>query len=334
MSLDSLNMRKLVEQFPAQLDEALHIARAATLRNPKSTIQNVLISGLGGSGIGGTIVSELASASAKVPISVTKGYFIPEFVGANTLVIVSSYSGNTEETLACYEQAYQRGAHIVCITSGGQIAEKAKEWGHDLILIPGGMPPRACLGYSFVQLLRIFSANALLPANALEQVNLSIISLKNNQQKITQEAVQIAEQLYGKIPIIYCTTSFEGVAIRFRQQINENSKMLCWHHVIPEMNHNELVAWAGGDQRFAVVLLRDPQEYIRNDYRISINKEIIRKKTDSFIEVFAQGTGVIEKVLWLIHLGDWVSVELADKNGVDAIEVNVISYLKGELSKK
>ncbi|MDQ3108915.1 MAG: bifunctional phosphoglucose/phosphomannose isomerase [Bacteroidota bacterium] len=327
-------MQTLVEGFPGQLEEALRIGKSAVLSEPAQTIKNVLISGLGGSGIGGTITSELAFEASPVPVSVTKGYFIPAFVDQHSLVIISSYSGNTEETLACMEQAISKKAHVVCITSGGKVAELAKQHKLDLIIIPGGMPPRACLGFSLVQQIFICAKHKLLPSSAIIEIENSIALLKSEQAFIKSQAESIAKNLHGRTPVIYCTTSYEGIAIRFRQQLNENAKVLCWHHVIPEMNHNELVGWAGGNKEISVVLFCDPDEYERNTYRIKINKDIISRFTPHFTEVIAKGKSQIEKSLYLVHIGDWASVYLAELRGVDAVEVNVINFLKGELSKK
>ncbi|MCX6310211.1 MAG: bifunctional phosphoglucose/phosphomannose isomerase [Bacteroidetes bacterium] len=327
-------MQTLVEGFPAQLEEALSIGKSAVLSEPKNQIRNVLISGLGGSGIGGTIISELAFGTSSVPVSVTKGYFIPTFVDQHSLVIISSYSGNTEETLACMQQAIEKNAHIVCITSGGKVAELAKKHKLDCITIPGGNPPRSCLGFSLSQLIFIFVKHNLLPASSISELESSVALLNNENASIRKEAEQLSKNLFGKTPVIYCTTNNEGIAIRFRQQLNENAKVLCWHHVIPEMNHNELVGWVGGNAEISVVLFTDPDEYERNNYRIAINKEIIQKYTPHFTEVFSKGKSPIEKAIYLINLGDWASVFLANLRGVDSIEVNVINFLKGELSKK
>jgi glucose/mannose-6-phosphate isomerase len=139
--------------------------------------------------------------------------------------------------------------------------------------------------------------------------------------------------LFEKIPVIYAVDGYNGVATRFRQQINENSKMLCWHHVIPEMNHNELVGWAGGSKEFAVIILRSKSDYTRSQARIDINKEIISKYTPHILEVWSKGDYHLEKALYLIHLTDWASCFLGDKKNVDLTEVNVINHLKNSLSK-
>ena len=327
-------MKTLVEQFPLQLKKAIEIGRNSKLPKPAHEIRNVLITGLGGSGIGGTIISELAFSACKVPVQVSKGYFIPEYVDANTLVLVSSYSGNTEETLACMKQAHEKGAMIYCVTSGGEIEALAKTYNAGTIIIPGGMPPRSCLGYSLSQLVFIFVHCGLLSSEHISNLDKAADLIASKQKEIISLAKDFAGFLLGKTPVIYSTTIFEGVAIRFRQQLNENSKVLCWHHVIPEMNHNELVGWAGGTEEYAVILFRDAAEYERNTYRIQLNKEIITRYTPHYREIITEGNSYLEKVIYLVHVGDWISVELAALRGVDSMEVNVINFLKGELSKK
>ncbi len=326
-------MKSLIENFPNQIREAINIGKQAKLTQSKRKLANVFISGLGGSGIGGTIVSELTALEAVIPITVGKGYFIPKFVNENTLVIISSYSGNTEETLQAMELAIKRKAKIVCVTSGGKVAEIARKKKLDLIIIPGGNPPRSCLGYSFTQLLFILGFFKVISNKFKGQLATSVELIEKEKQNIISEAQAVTEKLFGKTPMIYATTYFEGVAVRFRQQINENAKLLCGHHVIPEMNHNELVGWASGSERVAVVIFRDKEEYSRNNARIEINKEVIKKYTPNIIEIWSKGRSQIEKAIYFIHLGDWISVLLAERRGVDPIEVKVIDMLKGQLSK-
>ena len=150
-------MKTLVENFSKQLSEAILIGGQAKLSRSQNEIRNVVISGLGGSGIGGTIAAEITSGTSPVPVIVTKDYFLPEFVNENTLVIISSYSGNTEETLSAFRIALHKKAKIVCVSSGGTIVEEARKNSLDHIIIPPGMPPRACLGYSLTQLFFILS---------------------------------------------------------------------------------------------------------------------------------------------------------------------------------
>jgi len=326
-------MKTLVANFSKQLEEALEIGNNAQLSASSNKINNVLICGLGGSGIGGSIVAELVVANANVPINVTKGYFIPAYVNENTLVIVSSYSGNTEETLNCMELAMAKKSKIVAITSGGKVEEKCKANKFDCIIVPGGMPPRSCLGYSLTQLFFVLSYHKIISDSFRTDLKKSIQLINIESEAIIAEAKQVAEKLNGKLPVIYATTYNEGVAIRFRQQLNENSKVLCWHHIIPEMNHNELVGWTQKNDNLSVVIFLDKDEYTRNLARVDINKEVIKKYASSITEIYSKGNSTIEKAIYFIHLGDWISVLLAEMRQVDATEVNVINHLKSKLSE-
>ena len=325
-------MKQLVQAFPTQLKESIIIGQSYRFQTAKRSFNNVVLTGLGGSGIGGSIVQNYVSDKMKIPFLVNKDYFLPAFVNQDSLVIVSSYSGNTEETLSALKQAIKAKATVVCITSGGKIAEMAKKKHLDCILLPAGMPPRSCLGYSMVQVLYSLSYFGLISGEFEKSLNASIKLLKNEEKDILKQARSLSKKLNGKTPIIYAASDFEGVAVRFRQQINENGKMLCWHHVIPEMNHNELVGWRDKDAGRSVVLLRNETDFERTQMRMEINKQVIRKYS-SITEIWSKGKSYFEKVFYLVHLTDWVTVFLADLHGVDATEVKVIDHLKGELSK-
>ncbi len=325
-------MKSHVEAFSLQLEKALQIAAQAQL-SKFNNIRQVLISGLGGSGIGGTVVAELVAEECKVPIIINKDYFIPGFVNEHTLVIISSYSGNTEETLSAIEQAIQKKAKIVCISSGGKISELARQHQLDLVTVPGGNPPRSCLGYSLVQIVNVLAHNNLIETDFRAHFQQSIHLLNSQSEAIKTEAYQLAERLADKVPVIYSLGSTEGIAVRFRQQINENSKMLCWHHVIPEMNHNELVGWTSSNEDLFVVILRTSFDYGRNIKRLEICKEVFKKYAGGMAEVVAKGQTKLEQAIYLIHLTDWVSCFIADIRQVDPIEIRVIEHLKTELAK-
>lgn len=326
-------MKTLVANFSKQLSEAISIGSKAQLTPSNHKISNVLICGLGGSGIGGSIVAELVVANANVPINVTKGYFIPAYVNENTLVIISSYSGNTEETINCMELAMVKKAKIVAVTSGGKILERCKANDFDAIVVPGGMPPRSCLGFSLTQLFFILGFHKIINHNYIADLESAIKLIDSEEQSIIAESKSIAQKLLGKVPVIYATTYNEGIAIRFRQQLNENSKVLCWHHIIPEMNHNELVGWTEKNENLSVLIFLDKDDYSRNLARVDINKEVIKKYTSSITEIYSKGNSTIEKAIYFIHLGDWISVSLAELRDVDAVEVNVINHLKSKLSE-
>jgi glucose/mannose-6-phosphate isomerase len=325
-------MKELIAAFPGQLAEALRIGQSYSFIIGPEAPANIVLTGLGGSGIGGSIVQNYVADKLKIPFLVNKDYFLPAFVGSDTLVIVCSYSGNTEETLAAMKQAIKAKAKIVCITSGGQIDTLAARKRIDCIPVPGGMPPRSCVGYSIVQILYVLKHFGLLRTKFEKEITAAIGLLLRETKAIQKKAQTVAQKLAGKTPVIYAAQQYEGLAIRVRQQINENSKMLCWHGAVPEMNHNELVGWRDKDDSRAVLLLRNENDYERVQTRMEINKKIIRKYTPDIIEIYSKGDSYFEKLFYFIHLTDWISVYLADLHGVDAMEVKVIDYLKDTLA--
>ncbi len=326
-------MEQLIANFPKQIEEAIEIGRTTKLNFNGKIFSNVVVSGLGGSGIGGSIVAEIVSGEASAPISVNKDYFLPAFVNENSLVIISSYSGNTEETVNAMQQAIEKKATVVSITSGGKVVEFSQKNNLPYILIPGGMPPRSCLGYSLTQLFFVLNAAGIISNRFEKELEKSVVLLNKEQTRIQKLALRVAKKLYKKIPVIYSATGFEGVTIRFRQQINENAKMLCWHNVIPEMNHNELVGWVDKNKKLGVVIFRNSTDYSRTQNRIENNKEVIAGCTSTIIELFSKGKSKLENSIYLIHLGDWISLYMAQLRNVDATEVNVIDRLKGALAK-
>ncbi len=326
-------MKKLVLDFPIQLHEAIIIGKNHRFIAHPKEFNNVVVTGLGGSGIGASIVQNYVFDKLKIPFTVNKDYSLPSFVSRKTLVIVCSYSGNTEETLMAMRQAIRKRATVVCITSGGEIAEIANSKRLDCILVPAGMPPRSCLGYSLVQILYVLAHYGLIGYQFEKELKRSVKTLKENEHDIQKKALAVAKKVYGKLPIIYSSGSMEGVAVRFRQQLNENSKILAWHHVIPEMNHNELVGWRDDAQDKAVIILRSNDDFSRVQLRMEINKKVIRKYTPHIIEIQAEGKSYWEQAFYLVHLTDWVSVMLADMRQLDATEVKVIDFLKKSLAK-
>ncbi len=328
-----MKMIDLVDLFPKQLREAIEIGQNATVNKHSAPIRNVFVSGLGGSGIGAAYAQDLTRGEIRVPFTIGKGYEIPNFVNKNTLAIVSSYSGNTEETLAAFELLLATGAKIVCLTSGGKLMAKAKELGLDYVQLPAGSPsPRACLSYSFVQQLFVLNKLKLISSKLIKQLDGATSLVEKDQAKIKADAEKLAAKLHGKMPVIYTTDRLESVAIRLRQQINENSKALCWHHVVPEMNHNELVGWREKNDKLVVVYLRHKDDLERNAKRIDINKDII-KDYAGVIELWSKGRNMLEKAVYFTLLGDYISCFLADLRGFDSIEIDVIDRLKSELAK-
>ena len=328
-----MKMNDYIDDFSNHLREAIEIANNTSLTSCTKEIRNVLICGLGGSGIGGTIVSDIISSKVNIPIAATKDYSIPNFVNEHTLVIANSYSGNTEETLYALEKCQAKGAEIAVITSGGKLKAIAEENKYNKIIIPGNQPPRAMFGYAFTELFFMLNHYGIIDDSFKSDFTKAIELLDTEKSDIQEKAMSLAKKMYKKTPVIYVANGFEGVAVRFRQQINENSKMLCWHHVVPEMNHNELLGWRTNVNDLAVVYFRNKSDYDRNQIRMDINKKVISEYTDNISEIWSKGDSLIENSLYHINLGDWVSWYLSEMNNVDAIEIDVINFLKKELGK-
>jgi glucose/mannose-6-phosphate isomerase len=326
-------MRQLVLEFPNQLTRSIEISKKSNL-NLSFKPKNVFISGLGGSGIGATIVTNLVSDASKLPIVINKGYFLSKFVDNKSLVICCSYSGNTEETVHVLHQAFETGAKIVCITSGGKMLDFCIKNNIDYIQIDGGMPPRACLGYSMVQLVYVLTAFKVIKNSLYKKLDALADFLTKNQKEIDSKSKALANKIFDKIPVIYSEDKFEGVAVRYRQQINENSKMLCWHHVIPEMNHNEMVGWRDQNNQIAVLFLVNNADFERNTERKMLNEEVIKNYTSNIFNIKSKGRGLLEQSFYQIHFADLLSCHLAEIRGYDASEIDVINNLKGALDSK
>lgn len=324
-------MKELVQNFSNQLKESLAIAEKAIIA-PSAEIQSIVVTGLGGSGIGGTILAELLSDVCKVPILINKDYTLPAYINEKTLLIVSSYSGNTEETLEAMHQAIGKKAQIVCVTSGGKVMQLAKQHHFDFIEIPGGFPPRSCIGYSLYQLVRVLQLKKLAPDTLTTDLKNTIALLDSENEAIKKEALEVAKKLHNKIPVIYTLGTCEGVAVRFRQQINENSKMLCWHHTFPEMNHNELVGWTTRNDNLAVLTFHTSFDNKRTKKRYEFCKPLFESLSSGVTDITAKGNSKLEQFFYLINIGDWISCYLADLRGIDPVEVNIIDKLKKELA--
>ncbi|MCO5259447.1 MAG: bifunctional phosphoglucose/phosphomannose isomerase [Crocinitomicaceae bacterium] len=324
-------MDKLIAAFIANIDEALLIAKNSIFQTPKNKIENIVICGMGGSGIGGKLVSLWLQDEINLPVQCVHDYVAPNYIGSNTLVIASSYSGNTEETLLFTEEAIARGAYVIGVCSGGQLAQLCKKHHFDCVIVPGGNPPRTALAFSIVQLSNIFHQLGYTSENVLKNLKSAGELLANRTEYIKSEGKKLAEFINGTVPAFYATTPYEAVLIRAKQQFNENSKLLCWMHVIPEMNHNELVGWGGGDSRFSAVYFDTGDVYPRNKKREEITLEVIASKTKLLV-VKAEGNNFVERSIFLIHIVDWASFYLSEIKQVDAFEINIIDRLKSELA--
>ena len=326
-------MKDLIQQFPKHIIDSLELGAHIRFKPHRKQIRNIVIAGLGGSGIGGKIVADILKDRCDIPVLVTNDYDVPKFVNKRTLFVACSYSGNTEETISAIGQAIKQDAEVTVLTSGGFLERIAIEKDLNHIMIPGGLPPRSAFGLSSVAIFYILYKYVLIKGFFISDLEKSAQFLLDHQQEIMDNAKGLASLIKDSIPVIYADAKYEGVAIRLRQQINENSKMLCWHHVFPEMNHNELVGWAGGTKDYSVLLFRTADMHERTSIRMDLSKDVFSKYTDKVYEIEAKGETQLQRAYYLIHFGDWLSWYLSEEKNVDAVEVNVIDHLKSELAK-
>jgi glucose/mannose-6-phosphate isomerase len=330
-------MKKLIEGFTQQLGHALKIGQAVDLVRPGSDIRNILITGMGGSGIGANLVESLTFGRVPIPITVSKSYNIPQFVSPHTLFIACSYGGDTEETLATVHKGMLKRAHIICVTSGGKLLEMAKEYNLFYIQIPvTSSNPRAQLGYTLISLMYALYHTNLIGAAFIKETENAIEYLDRGEKAIQSEAELIAKKLRGKLPVIYCDERLKAMAIRFQNQINENAKQMAHVNTFPEMNYNEIEGWRFPENilpQLQVVYLYSDHDHERVEKRMEICRDIFEKKSNPIIDIVAEGASLLEQYYYLIHLTDWISYYLAKENGIDPDTEETVDFVKGELAK-
>ena len=334
--LDSQDMLGTLEEFPEQIEEVVERMDINLLPfQPK----NIVVTGMGGSAIVGDTLKSFLANRIKVPIYVNRDYTLPSFVGENTLLIVVSYSGNTEETLSAAREGLKRDAKVVAITSNGELEELSKKERFVLLTAPSGYPPRAAFAFLFVPVLKLLSE--LLIYDSEVDILDSVSVLKKLRDRIKadvpaekNEAKKLAKRIEGKIPIVYGHSIYNAVANRWHTQFNENSEVLSWYGAFPEMNHNEIVGWKGDENRddFMPIFLRDEKEPENINNRIEITKKLVfEDEVDDMAEVWTDADTQLARILYLVYLGDYVSIYLALLRGKDPSPVKIIDELKSEL---
>lgn len=321
-------MREIIYSLPEQMREAAGSVPGRLFGN--RTYDNVLVCGMGGSGISGEIAAALYP---QVRIAVNKDYLVPGFVDKKTLAILVSYSGNTEETLANYGQLLRRGVDMVLISSDGKLHKKKTGC---KIRVPPGLPPRGALGYLFTPLPVILRRANLIPRDPRRELHELAAFLAGQRDRIEEMARGLAPGLAGRLIIIYAdSAAFVPVANRWRCQLNENAKVFAHYNVIPEMNHNEIVG-LGRPEKFnsdtSVIFISDPRSHPRNKMRRRLLKSLIGKELQAIVEISPKGKNVMQHMFWAIMLGDFVSYYLALEQGVDPMPVFRIEELKRRLA--
>ncbi len=338
--IDKENMRELLLKFSQQWEEAIALTEDISLAIDKSRVKTVCLAGMGGSAIGADLIRTYSYNKCRLPVQVVRHYDIPEWVDENTLFITCSYSGNTEETLSALRQAQKKGVQIIAVTSGGELLVEASDKDFDYVKIPGGLPPRAALGYSFVPLYRIFQELGF-----IEQGNEALRDtgrfLREQGEILSDlresEAVSIAEEIADTLPVIYSdATLMEPVNLRWRGQFEENSKTLAYGNLLPEMNHNEIVGWekiAHLTGRLSVLMLFNESDHKKVRQRMNIIEELIGDHAASIQVLRTRGEHQLTRMFSLIQLGDWVSYYLAIMNEADPTPVAKIDLLKSKLAE-
>ena len=341
-TIDPENMHKSIFDFPDHIIQALDIGKKITLHNDYEKIQNIVVAGMGGSAIGGDLVKLLTKNELNIPLVISRNYKLPNWVNENTLVICSSYSGNTEETLSCFNDALIKGGKTVGISTGGELTKQLIENNLDVITIPSGLQPRAALALSFVPMLSLLNKIGFISSNFIQELNSSVDLLKVFRDKYCDQSDQnpsyaTAQKIYKTVPIIYGENEYTGIiAVRWKGQLSENAKMLAFCNDLPEMNHNEIVGWENNKtlmEKTSIIWLSDVEDHPRIASRQTATKDIIGKTTSIHEKISLEGDTQFNRLLHLVHYGDWVSYWCAILHQTDPTPVTKIDQLKKILSK-
>lgn len=330
------SMLDLVLRLPVHMVEGRRLGLATRLGQSPGPAA-VVVAGMGGSGIGGRIAAGLLYGETAIPVLSWHDYELPVVASKGTLFIAVSHSGDTEETLAAYHQAARRRCRIVAITSGGELARVASRAGHPVVLIPGGMPPRAALGYLFGSLLAVLEQSGVCRSHERDVAEATSLILARCGCWHRQ-AGRLARTLAGRLPVIYSTSRLlDAVVDRWRFQFNENSKVMCHTHFLPEQNHNEIVGLGGPDflsDRLVIIALVEPGTHPRTRLRLRHMLAIKRGTFERAVLVEAEGRSLLARAFSLVALGDLVSVELARRLGLDPMAIRPIVELKRRMARE
>ncbi|UCD92722.1 MAG: bifunctional phosphoglucose/phosphomannose isomerase [Methanobacteriota archaeon] len=331
-SVDKSNMLGVISSLPTQIERSKVLVTGMNV--PHFNPSTVIISGMGGSSVGGELVRDWLSNQVNIPIMVNRNSGLPRYADRNTLAIMVSYSGNTNETLSCARHAWRKGCQIVGIASGGKLEKFCKSNDFPHVLLPPGMPPRGAIGYLFSSVAYVLQEMALIRVE--EDIHEARSVLEESQKHWTvnvdtdeNPAKKTAKKMEKRTPIIYGHTFYNAVARRWQTQINENAKTMAWSSELPEMDHNEVEGWAGDSKgkKFISVFLRDKHENSETRSQVEATMEILGKRSKTH-EVWSEGKTILSRMLHNLYLGDYVSFYLAVLKGVDPTPVRAIMEVK------
>ena len=327
--------------LPEQVEAAVSASRGLTGLPEHDRVENVVVLGMGGSGIAGDVLVATAAPFMPVPVTVVKGYEPPDFVGTGSLVFAMSFSGNTEETLEAAAGAYEAGASLVVVSGGGTLVNLAGEWDVPVVPVPSGIPqPRAALGAMAIPPLVLLEEIGLFPG-ATQWVDQAVQQLRLRRDELVRpgsRAEDLARRIGRTIPLIHSSGDLGGAAaLRWKAQINENAKCPAFFNVYPELCHNEVAGWGQhGDatrQLITLVNLRHDAEHPQVSRRFDLVEEVLREVVADVIEVRASGEGDLAQLLDLALIGDFVSLHLAGNEGIDPGPIPVLDDMKQQLKQ-
>lgn len=291
--------------------------------------------GMGGSAFGAEVVRAWCRPYLTIPWEIVRDYRLPGWVGKSTLVIAASYSGTTEETLEATEAALHRGATVIGIASGGTLKAWSETKLHGFIPLPAGRPPRAAAPLSITAQFRLLEGIGLIPPTWREEGKALLPLLFSSKHPDSAALKSLSEKWQHHLIALYAPPEYEPIALRARQQIQENAKHLAWHHLIPEMNHNEIVGWeypAPMAERVAFWLLEGSHTHPRNRLRMDFMEKLLEERGLPYARWRAPEAPYLAELMWLFHAVDIFSVYLAEWHGTDPTPVPVIDRLKAHLA--
>ena len=341
--IDTKNMFGSIWNFPDNIIEAMKIGSSIVLQNNFSKVEKVIVAGMGGSAIGGDVTGALIENELDIPFIVIRGYQLPNWVDDRTLVICSSYSGDTEETLSAFDDAQSKNALICSITTGGTLVDKSLSSGCDVISIPDGLQPRAALAFSFVPMLYLLGKVGKISLESISWLRKAAQLLKDVREGYSIDdpsnpTWSLAQKIKCCLPIIYTGSErLNPVAMRLKGQLCENGKMLAYNNSLPEMNHNEIEGWENNKglfEQYYIIWLKDKDDHDRVKLRQNATLEILRKNGVKQSALKMKEKSFSERFLHMIHYGDWLSYWCAIAHESDPGPVEKIIQLKKKLASK
>jgi glucose/mannose-6-phosphate isomerase len=330
---DGSNQLDDVFALPDHLADALWRVESARLE-PFDAAGGLVVCGMGGSAIGGDLAAVAFGSRLSRPLTTERGYELPPAMLPDRAVLCSSYSGNTEETIACYEAAEALGAPRIVATTGGQLADSARRDGVPVVGLPAGLQPRAAVGYTFTVAAEVAALVGAAPGIRTE-IDTSAAHLREAGNRVAELAAELAERLEGSFPVIYGADLTTPVAVRWKTQINENAKLPAFASSLPEADHNEIVGWGGAreSERLSAVFLEDRDQHPRVRQRFELTAKLIEPDAAAVARLETEGESRTERLLWTVMLGDLLSLHLAARRGVDPTPIEAIDRLKAELGR-